>query len=602
MVYDNFDIVSGAGTPLEELRIDDAQFPQRLAHWYIHVFEGIFNQVSLIQQGDTHLQQKKNENINLKKELNSAKEKVQLIEQSNSGLAQQIRESDADTDQQNRDMAEVTTENGKLRAELEYALKRGDGYKKNYNAARSNNEQLLIDMDEANHKIAELMQEIEVLKSRPTATDEGPATKMPSRNRASDSEDFSDGGGGQHPTQPRRTCAPLANASATAPAIPSDNPFLRNHVPQVPPPGPTTDFGFAAQTAPSQPAPQDPYTTPFPMHQYAPMQGFPIQGFSKMRIRQEEPKAFKGPDNEGDPIDSIAYHKWRKDMTYYMTTCYWQFPTEMSKLAFIARKLEGEAYRAVAYGFMDGYSTWSTAEEAWRGLETAFGLKNASAQGHAYISDIVGTQMKGGEALGQFLSKFNTALSIIQLDDNARCFHLYQRLPPNYRNALAGRDMSNWSTYLQAVYAVDRDLSLNLRARLNKGSNGNKDNKEDAQATSNNNNSNSNTVGGHGGGSGGGRGRGGGRGGHGGGRLRGNNGNTRPPPCGRTQRAIDTLLGLNRCWNCLETGHRFNADNAPCRDQQPRAFANVPELRALQDLDRERPVTNAGFAAQQGNE
>lgn len=64
------------------------------------------------------------------------------------------------------------------------------------------NQQLLID------NIAELMQDLDVLKSDPTATVEGPATKIPSSKRASDSEEFSDEGGVQPPTQPRRTNAP----------------------------------------------------------------------------------------------------------------------------------------------------------------------------------------------------------------------------------------------------------------------------------------------------------------------------------------------------------------------------------------------------------
>lgn len=132
-----------------------------------------------------------------------------------------------------------------------------------------------------------------------------------------------------------------------------------------------------------------------------------------IRVRHEEAKLFKGPETENETIDAITYIKWRNDILYPMRTFWWLFPDGQSKLAFIAKTLESNAYKAVAFGFMDGYGTWTIVDQAWQGFETAFGLKNASAKGHSYIADLIGTQMKGGESLGHVLSIFNAALSTI---------------------------------------------------------------------------------------------------------------------------------------------------------------------------------------------
>lgn len=87
------------------------------------------------------------------------------------------------------------------------------------------------------------------------------------------------------------------------------------------------------------------------------------------------------------------------------------------------------------------------------------------------------------------------------------------------------------------------------------------------------------------------RGGGGFRGGRGGGNNGGtgrggsNNNTGGRGPCGRDRRVIPVLIGMRRCFRCLNIGHAYNAENAPCAGQAARAIDQVPELRGLQAFD-----------------
>jgi len=174
VVYDKLNVDAGNGAPLDELRLDDPEFPKQLSKWYIHAFDGIFNLTALMQQYRNTVEDK---NSNIEK----LEEQMSLVDQSVQGLAQQLRE------------AEITRD--RLSSELQTATQRGDSYKRYYKAIKDKNEQLQTSLQEAEDSMNTLQTEIALLNTQ-IATSVPPVTATvqshPRRPMASDSEDFSD--------------------------------------------------------------------------------------------------------------------------------------------------------------------------------------------------------------------------------------------------------------------------------------------------------------------------------------------------------------------------------------------------------------------------
>ena len=68
---------------------------------------------------------------------------------------------------------------------------------------------------------------------------------------------------------------------------------------------------------------------------------------------------------------------------------------------------------------------------------------------------------------------------------------------------------------------------------------------------------------------------------------------------GRTPAVANMLQGLNRCFTCLEVGHRhyYNNPPAPCKGQPLRRLNDIPELRPLIATLPPHPAAAANAAA-----